>query len=61
MSASEISKWYEHHVHTQADMPLCFTSVLLGLCTGKVRRGKQNESSTKKVRNKYDRVREVDK
>jgi hypothetical protein len=29
-SASEISKWYEHHVHTQAGMPLLFTSALLG-------------------------------
>ena len=29
-SASEISKWYENHVHTQADMPLRCTSVLLG-------------------------------
>jgi hypothetical protein len=29
-STSEISKWYEHHVHTQAGMPLHCTSVLLG-------------------------------
>jgi hypothetical protein len=52
MSASEISKWYERHVHTQAGMLLRFTSVLLGLGTGKVRRGRQNESGTKKIRNK---------
>lgn len=42
-SASEISKWYEHHVHTQGGMPPRCTSVLLG----DVRERSEEEGRTK--------------